>query len=234
MSSKLTTLMCGALVMGAVALAGSVPAVAGNYNGNFMIRLQATDLLTQDQLKSLDSSAPALDLKAAGYDAKVSDVILPTATLTYFLNKNLAVELLCCFSQHSVELYHPSGADLGSVANAWIFPPALTLQYHIDAKGFKPYVGAGLQYVHFFGTGVGDNPVAAESVSFSDAWGPIVQAGVDVELGKGFYLNADVKKSWLDTTVTWHNSVLGDIEAKDSLDPLVVSLGIGYRFDLFK
>ena len=233
MSSGFKHLMCGVLAVGAFALAGAVPAVAGDYNGNFMIRLQATDLLTQDQLKSLNDKF-GTDYKAAGYDAEVSDAILPTATLTYFLNKNLAVELLCCFSKHSVELYNPAGTNLGSVAEAWIFPPALTLQYHLDAKGFKPYVGAGLQYVHFFGTGTGDNAVGEESVSFSDAWGPIIQAGVDVELGKGWYLNADVKKSWLETTVDWKSNGQTDVTAKDSLDPLVISLGIGYRFDLFK
>ncbi len=66
----------------------------------------------------------------------------------------------------------------------------------------------------------------------SDAFGPALQVGIDIGLGNGWYLNADVKKTWLDTKVTWQNSVGGTIIARDHLDPLTVSLGFGYRFDL--
>ena len=58
-------------------------AVAGDYNGNFMVRLQGTQVITQDSLKSLTSvsGAPVSDLKGAGFDAEVSDRFLPiTAT----------------------------------------------------------------------------------------------------------------------------------------------------------
>lgn len=214
-------------------------AVAGDYDGNFMVRLQATEVVTQDKLKSLTSvsGAPVTDLKAAGFDAEVSDRFLPTATLTYFLNKNLAVELFCCFSKHSVDLKAPPAfaALSGKVADSWIFPPALTLQYHFDGMGaFKPYVGAGAQWIHFFNSGTGDNTLNSTSVSFSDAFGVTLQAGIDYQLGGGWYLNADVKKSWLNTKATWHNSAVtgGDIVAKADLDPLIISAGVGYRFNL--
>jgi outer membrane protein len=55
-----------------------------------------------------------------------------------------------------------------------------------------------------------------------------LQAGVDVELGKGWYLNADVKHVWLDTNADWHNGVTADV----TVDPWIVSLGVGYRFNL--
>ena len=62
-----------------------------------------------------------------------------------------------------------------------------------------------------------------------------MQAGLDVSIGNGWSLNADVKKTWLDTTVTWHNNaalgglnVVGDAD----LDPWIFSAGIGYRFNL--
>ncbi len=53
-----------------------------------------------------------------------------------------------------------------------------------------------------------------------------------MSLGSGWYLNADVKKSWLDTKVTWQNTVAGTVVAKDRLDPMTISVGLGYRFDL--
>lgn len=228
-----------ALATFAVACGLAFPAVAGDYDGNLMVRLQATGVFTQDELKSLRSvsGAPVEDLKAAGFDAEVSDRFLPTATITYFLSKNLSVELFCCFSHHSVDLKAPTGfsALSGKVAEAWIFPPTLTLQYHFSGLGaFKPYVGAGAQYIHFFSEKTGANTLQSTSVSMDDAFGVTLQAGFDVAIGSGWYLNADVKKSWLDTTATWRNSAVtgGDIVAKVDLDPLIISAGLGYRFNL--
>jgi len=41
-------------------------------------------------------------------------------------------------------------AGLGEIADTWIFPPVLTLQYRFDSFGpLKPYVGAGVQWIHF-------------------------------------------------------------------------------------
>ena len=55
----------------------------------------------------------------------------------------MAVELFCCFANLDADL-----AGAGNVADFWVFPPALTLQYHFDSMGgFKPYVGAGIQYI---------------------------------------------------------------------------------------
>lgn len=209
-------------------------AEAGDYSGNFMVRVLGAGVITQDDVRRMNSTALG-DLKAAGFDAKVSDEFIPAATLTYFLTRNLSVELFCCFAKHSVDL-KPSAAFAGlagSVADSWIFPPALTLQYHIDGLGpFKPYVGVGAQYIHFFNEKLASNTLAASSVNFDDAFGATVQAGLDVQLGGGWYLNADVKKTWLDTKVTWRNTVAGDITSKVDLDPLIVSAGLGYRFNL--
>ena len=47
--------------------------------------------------------------------------------------------------------------------------------------------------------------------------------------------NADVKKTWLDTEVTWHNNAAfagADVRADVDLDPWIFSVGLGYRFDL--
>jgi outer membrane protein len=100
---------------------------------------------------------------------------------------------------------------------------------------FKPYVGAGVQYIDFFDTGTGANLIGATKVDIDDAWGFTLQAGVDVSLGNGWSLNADVKKTWLDTTVTWRNAaavggvnVVGDAD----VDPWIFSAGLGYRFNL--
>lgn len=223
----------------ALALGAAQAAHAQDYTGNFMVRVLGTYVVSQDKLNSLTSVSglPVTDLKAAGFDAKVSDQAIPAATLTYFLSRNLSMELFCCFTRHHVDLKAPPAfaALSGKVADSWMFPPALTLQYHFDGLGaFKPYLGVGAQWIHFFNEGTGNNSLRASKVSISDAFGVTLQAGLDVAIGNGWYLNADVKKTWLDTTATWTNSGVtgGNIVAKVDVDPLIVSAGLGYRFNL--
>lgn len=200
------------------------PALAGDEHGNFMIRGLVTGVLPD-----ADASVFAGGARIPGANADVSDEVVPATTLTYFFNDNLAVELFCCFAKHAVE---GTGAiaGLGEIADTWIFPPALTAQYHFNSGGqFKPYVGAGLQYIAFFDEGVGQNRLGASKVSIDDAVGFTLQAGLDISVGKGWYLNADVKKTWLDTEVKWAGT---GVRADVDLDPLIVSAGFGYRFNL--
>ncbi len=155
-------------------------------------------------------------------------------TISYFLSKNLAVELFCCFAKHEIDATGTI-AGLGEIADTWIFPPALTLQYHFNSMGrLKPYVGAGVQYINFFDTGTGANALGATEVDIDEAWGFTLQAGLDVSLGNGWSFNADVKKTWLDTKVTWRDSAaLGGVNVvgKADVDPWIVSAGLGYRFN---
>ncbi len=215
-------LTAGAAVMSLPAM--SSLAMAGDNHGNFMIRGLVTGVLPDT-----DATVRAGGAVIPGADADVSDEIVPATTLTYFLNDNLAVELFCCFAKHSVD-GTGSISGLGEIADTWIFPPALTAQYHFNTDGkFKPYVGAGLQYIAFFDEGTGQNRLGATSVSIDEAVGFTLQAGIDVAMGNGWYLNADVKKTWLDTEISWRGT---GVTADADLDPLIVSAGFGYRFNL--
>jgi outer membrane protein len=229
----MTGMARGALAAFGVGLSllfGAFSAAAGSDNGNFQIRALVTVVDPQT-----DATVKAGGVVIPGADADVSTEVIPATTLTYFFNENLAAELFCCFAKHEID-GKGTIAPLGEIADTWIFPPALTLQYHFTGMGkFEPYVGAGVQYINFFDTGTGQNRLGATSVSIDDAWGFTLQAGLDVGLGNGWSLNFDVKKTWLDTTVTWHNNaalgglnVVGDAD----LDPWIFSAGLGYRFDL--
>jgi outer membrane protein len=176
-----------------------------------------------------DATVYAGATRIPGANADVSTEVIPATTLTYFFNDNLAVELFCCFAKHAVDATG-SIAGLGEIADTWIFPPALTVQYHFTGMGtWKPYVGAGLQYIAFFDEGTGANRLGATSVNIDDAVGFTLQAGLDVSLGSGWYLNADVKKTWLDTEIIWNGT---GVRADANLDPWIFSAGLGYRFNL--
>lgn len=207
----------GLLLMAGLWVA-SAPAGAGDYSGDTLVRVQGT-------LVALDSSARVnIDPSA---DAHVSTEWIPTLTLTHFFTKNVAAELFCCFAQFNAKGTRGAiaGADLGDF---WAFPPILTLQYHFDPiGGFKPYVGAGVQYIHYFDGRRSDLPGGAK-IKLDDSWGFALQGGVDVEIGRGWYLNADIKKVWEDTDAHWSSLAKANV----TVDPVIVSVGVGYRFNL--
>jgi outer membrane protein len=214
-------------------LAGA--AMAGDSNGDVQIRVGGTGIFFDDDVKSIRTNT-GIDLKSAiGADAKIDDLAVPTLTLTYFFTNNLAIEAVCCTAHVTVK--GTGGlAPLGDIAEAWTLPPVVTAQYRFNRfGGFQPYVGAGIQWIHYWG-GTADNALGATKVKFDDSFGFALQAGIDYDLGAGWSLNLDVKKSWVDTKVTWeNNAALGgtSVIGKADVDPLWVTASVGYRFNLF-
>jgi outer membrane protein len=211
------------------------PSLAGDSNGNFQIRAGGTGIFFDDDVTSVRTNT-GVDLKSViGADAKIDDIAVPTLTLTYFFTNNFAIEAVCCTDHVTVE--GTGGlAPLGDIAEAWTLPPIVTAQYRLNRiGGFQPYVGAGIQWIHYWGD-TSDNALGATKVKFDDSFGFALQAGIDYDLGAGWSLNLDVKKSWIDTKVTWvNNAALGgaDVIAKADVDPLWVTVSVGYRFNLF-
>jgi outer membrane protein len=214
-----------AAVAGTMALTTNF-AQAGDYMGNFMIRA-GVSVINPDSSADVFTPGGAL---IAGADAEVSTEVVPTATISYFFTENIAAELLCCFAKHEVDGVSGiiAGANLG---DTWIFPPAVTLQYHFTSfERFKPYVGVGAQYIAFFDEGPSTSgPLAGASLSIDDSIGFTLQAGVDFELQDGWYLNADVRKTFFEMDARWGTGHTAEV----TLDPWIFTLGIGYRFNMF-
>ncbi len=208
---KVSTWISGLAVAAVMAVSVPVTAQAGSESGNFMIRMGASAVLPDSKVTTTINDP-----------GEITDKFIPSATLTYFLSKNLAVELFCCFSTHQVDLN-----TAGKVAHTWIFPPTLTLQYHFDHMGpLKPYVGAGVTWMHFFKE-KGKGALAGANVDIDDAFGFALQAGVDISMGGGWYLNADVKKIFIET-----DARAGAVGVSADIDPWIISANIGYRFNL--
>ncbi len=208
------------LVLAGTVLWSAQSVHAGDRNGDFMVRILGS-VVAPDADADVRNAAGLI----AGADADINTRVIPAATLTYFFTNNIAAELFCCFTKHTVEA-QGSIAALGDLGDSWIFPPVVTLQYHFDPmNGFKPYVGAGVQYMLFFNE---SGNAALGDMSIDNAWGFALQAGVDIEVGDGWYLNADVKKVWLETDASWAGGVNADV----NIDPWIISAGVGYRFNL--
>ena len=146
----------------------------------------------------------------------VNDKTIGEVDVSYFFSNNIAAELILTLPQkQAVSL----NGDFGSFKH---LPPTLTLQYHFtDFQDFKPYVGAGLNYTKI----TGDHLSPGYNLD-GHSFGAAIQAGVDVPLTKQLSLNFDVKKVNIKTDVYQNGSKAGTLK----LDPVLVGVGVGYRF----
>ena len=200
---------------------------------NFQVKVGLTGVIWNDTNHGVTLDGGAI----AGADAHVGNMLLPTATLTYFFTKNVSAELFCCFARPSVFADNTLRTGFGQdkLASTWAFPPIVTLQYHFDRiGGVRPYVGAGVEYIHYFASKSETTGALAgyNNVRFRDSWGPVVQAGFDYELGRGWSLGFDAKYVWEDTRISWTNAAGSIISTRHSLDPLLLTVNLGYRFNL--
>jgi len=188
-------------------VAGSVAA----QESPWLVRARAVNL----NMSNKDSTDLGLGLS-------VNDKTIPEVDVSYFFNKNVAAELVLTVPQK--QHVYSNGTDLGTFKH---LPPTLTAQYHFtDLNGYKPYVGAGLNF-----TQISAEKISAaggtNNVTLSDkSVGAALQAGVDIPLTKQISFNFDVKKVYLKTKVYVGGVDHGTLK----LDPVLVGVGIGYRF----
>lgn len=178
-------------------------------NGKWLVRARAIDVIPQE-----DSTV------SIGGEANVNNNVVPEIDVSYFFTPNIALELIAATTQHKVKLNNTT--DLG---DAWLLPPTLTLQYHFTQFQdiIKPYVGAGINYTHFYNTDSG----VLNSAHYNDSFGGALQAGFDVPIKNNWYFNLDVKKVWINTDVKFNG---GAIYADVDINPWIIGTGIGYRF----
>lgn len=150
----------------------------------------------------------------------VSNKTIPEVDISYFFNKNVAAELILTVPQqmHVVS----AGGDVGTFK---ALPPTLTVQYHFtDLNGYKPYVGAGVNFTKITSVSLANGAFGLDNHSYGFA----LQAGVDVPLNKQVSLNFDVKKVQIQSDV--YVAATGAKAGTLKLDPTLIGVGIGYRF----
>ena len=184
-------------------------AMSGIHAGDVLMRLRAISIMpsvsTTGALSTLNTD--------------VNNATVPELDLTYMIRDYLGVELILATSRHQLT------SSIGGLGGVNVLPPTLLLQYHFNHPGrVRPYVGAGMNYTLFYNNGLhaGGQPVSIRNHSF----GPALQAGVDVQVTKTLFVNADIKKIWMHTDASLGGQLLGRV----SIDPVVVGLGVGMRF----
>lgn len=201
---KKVSLIAALLVLGAVA----TPVMA--QQSPWMVRARAVHMDTTDRFDT-NGQLPANSVR-------VSNKTIPEVDISYFFTPNWAAELILTYPQkHDVTL---SGAKIGTFKH---LPPTLTMQYHFmpDAQ-FSPYVGAGVNYTRLSSVNLHVPGASLERDSFGFA----LQAGVDFKLDKNWSLNLDVKKVQIRRDLKVSGTKYGTLK----VDPLLVGIGVGYRF----
>ena len=157
--------------------------------------------------------------ESSALNLTVDNAFIPEVDFSYFVSKNVALELILATSRHTVSL---GGSSLGNVS---VLPPTLTAQYHFSPEAtIRPYVGAGINYTHFYGN---DLKVGAQSAGLDNgSWGGALQAGVDLAISKNSFINIDIKKIYIKTDVTLGGSRIDTLR----LDPVVLGVGYGMKF----
>jgi outer membrane protein len=195
------------LLCAAVAVAGLMTsnAFAQATEGPWMVRVRAVHL-------------DSVNKDSTGLGLSVNNKTIPEVDISYFLSPNVAVELILTVPQkHTLS---SNGTQIGTLKH---LPPTLLAQYHFTGNsGFKPYVGAGINYTRFSSVNVLNGVADIDRNSF----GAALQVGVDIPLSGNMYLNFDLKKVYLGTDVT----VAGLDAGSFKVNPLLVGVGLGWRF----
>ena len=198
-----------------ITLAATAAALCTLMSGAAMAQQTATEgpWLVRARAVHLDSA----NKDSTGLNLSVNDKWIPEVDVTYFFNKNIAAELILTVPQkHTLSA---GGTAIGSLKH---LPPSLLLQYHFtEAPGFKPYVGAGVNYTRFSGVRL---PAGVDIDR--NSFGGALQVGVDIPVAKNVYLNFDVKKVYIKTDVSAAGSKIGSFK----VDPVLFGIGLGWRF----
>jgi len=213
LTRKLTTLCA---VAGLAVASIVTPAIAAGKNaGDWLIRGRVIAI----------APGESSTISAIGGEAKVDTAYVPELDISYFFTDNIAAELVLATTEHDAEAV---GTTLGTVdlGDVWLLPPTLSLQYHFapDAT-VSPYVGGGINWTLFYNADAPGTTVT--DTSFSNSFGPALQAGVDIQMSDTWMLNLDIKKVWLDTDVSING---GAISADLDIDPWIFGVGIGRTF----
>ncbi|MCX7692422.1 outer membrane beta-barrel protein [Tepidimonas taiwanensis] len=193
--------------------AATLAALVGASMGAHAQAVDAGTLLVRARAVHLD---PANDNSNPATPVSINSKWLPEVDFTYFFSPNWAAELILTVPQKQrVSL---AGAQIGTLKH---LPPTLTLQYHFPMSGFRPYVGAGINYTRFSSV----NLPAGLSID-RNSWGGALQVGVDIPVGKNMVLNFDVKKVYIRTDIQAGGAHLDRFK----VDPVLVGVGLGWTF----
>lgn len=227
------------LMLGGAAMAlAATPALAQDDTdraGDIQVKVLATGVFPDGAIEQINVNLPGLP---ATTQTEANGNVTPTVAIEYFVTHNISVETIAGITQHDVDATAglPVGAEL--VSDAKLIPATVTVKYHFDLGGLKPYVGAGPSLFLWVADdpGAATLPLGVTETNLSNEFGVALQAGFDLALNDkarsagGLSLSVDAKRYFINTTARWFVGNTLAIETEHNLDPWLISAGIAYRF----
>lgn len=188
--------------------------------GDWLVRIGASTVSPNESSSNPSGGLPA------GSDVSISSDTQPSFTVAYMFTDNISVEALGAtpFS-HDIT---GAGvlAGVGKIASTKQLPPIFSVNYHFQPQSnIRPYVGAGVNYTYFYDentTGV----MSGTSLKLDSSVGLAAQAGVDFDINKKWFLNANVRYAQISTTAKFSNGYKLDVD----VNPWVYTLAVGTTF----
>ncbi|MCF8156377.1 MAG: outer membrane beta-barrel protein [Rhodoferax sp.] len=212
------------------ALLACAAAAQAQSAGSILIRGGATTITPN--VSSGDLTPPSL----AGTKSAIGSSTRLSGGITYMLDNNIAIDLpLAVPFEHDIT-GDGAIAGAGKIGTVKALPATLLVQWRfMEPKAtVRPYVGAGLTYAAFYGarststlTAIsGGTPSNPTTLSVESKWAASLQLGASVQIGGGWFLDANYTYTPLSTRTTL--STGQTLDAK--LDPSSVSLTVGIKF----
>jgi outer membrane protein len=185
----------------------------GGWSGSLQLLLRGVYLDPQNHGAS---QSPQLHLAGAFYGELAAAWFMTPA-----VSMELSLAEVSSFSSKIVEgqLALNSGA-LRLMPNTW------TLQYNFaPGAALRPYVGAGLHYTTLSVSAAPGNTMSAVDTS---ELGWVLQAGADLRLGGGWFVNGDLRYlGHLEPRMSFDDN---SVRFTGDINPLLISLGAGFRW----
>jgi outer membrane protein len=228
--------LCAAALGAASAAYADAPASAPaptfepEHAGLFMVNVRITDVIPTDGQTIWSHTTvttggstgdPTTD---SGLRTGISQSVVPTLGLTYFVTDSIAAELILGTSYHQISAVPAAGGASVAVRDQWVLPPTLSLQYHFLPKSqISPYLGVGPTLMLFYA----GNNLNGFTTRLGNGFGLSLEAGADIDISQHASINLDLKKIFFSTDATING---GSLTSHVNLDPWVPSVGVGWKF----
>lgn len=204
-----------------------------NWNdGPFQLRLRGVWMATESKSEafSIPTSTPGTLFPVGSDELKVSNNFYPELSGEYFFTPNWSLE---------GALAWPTNFDVkfqgNKIGNQKYMPNTLTVKYNfMPDNDFRPYLGVGGSYTtignqHLYilsSTQYSADDITSDS---NHKLGFVAQAGFDYKVAQSWFLNADFRYL-SNITTDLHTTATNTKLTQLKLQPLLFSVGIGYRF----
>ncbi|KIF83747.1 hypothetical protein TSA66_14385 [Noviherbaspirillum autotrophicum] len=204
------------------------------YSQQNTVRAGLIDLTIHSEAPNLTTNGPAfLTPQPAGLTVENATTLL--LGYTRKLNEHLDIDVVLGLPPRHDVKGTGTLAPFGVIAKVKQAAPTVFLNYNFGApeNKFRPFVGVGFNYTHFFdGQSTSSGNLASggpTKIELSDSFGLAAQVGASYKLTDQWSLVGSVATAKVKSDMT---ATTGSIERKTTIDfrPVVYTLGLAYSF----